>query len=145
MTVVGSILLGLVVALMLNKEFKGRAIVRRLCCCHITPLISNCLLLKYIFDPSYGPFMQLFSQTLGWVPPQLDLLNNSNNAFLVASVFNLAKLSFVYLMLLSRLQSIPDDYYEAAEIDGATSWKQFTNITLPELYFVMGVALMRGI
>ncbi|HNS67556.1 MAG TPA: sugar ABC transporter permease, partial [Mesotoga infera] len=52
----------------------------------------------------------------------------------------------VYLMILSRLQSIPDEYYEAAEMDGASPWKKFTNITLPELYFVMGaVALMRGI
>ncbi|PZC52027.1 MULTISPECIES: carbohydrate ABC transporter permease [unclassified Mesotoga] len=147
-TVFGSILLGLGVALMLNKEFKGRAIVRTIILLpYITPLISIVFSWKYIFDPSYGPFMQLFSQTLGWVSPQLDLLNNSNNAFLVASIFNIWRnFPFVYLMLLSRLQSIPEDYYEAAEIDGATAWQKFTNITLPEIFFVMGaVALMRGI
>ncbi|HON29186.1 MAG TPA: sugar ABC transporter permease [Mesotoga infera] len=148
MTVGGSLLLGLGVALMLNKEFKGRSIVRTIVLLpYITPLISIVFSWQYIFDPSLGPFVEIFGRQLGWISPQLDLLNNSNNAFIVASVFNIWRnFPFVYLMILSRLQSIPDEYYEAAEMDGATPWKKFTNITLPELYFVMGaVALMRGI
>jgi multiple sugar transport system permease protein len=133
---------------MLNKEFKGRSIVRTIVLLpYITPLISIVFSWQYIFDPSLGPFVEIFGRQLGWISPQLDLLNNSNNAFIVASVFNIWRnFPFVYLMILSRLQSIPDEYYEAAEMDGATPWKKFTNITLPELYFVMGaVALMRGI
>ncbi len=56
MTVIGSILLGLGVALMMNKEFKGRAIVRTIILLpYITPLISIVFSWKYIFDPSYGP------------------------------------------------------------------------------------------
>ena len=148
MTVGGSLLLGLGVALMLNKEFKGRSIVRTIVLLpYITPLISIVFSWQYIFDPSLGPFVEIFGRQLGWISPQLDLLNNSNNAFIVASVFNIWRnFPFVYLMILSRLQSIPDEYYEAAEMDGASPWKKFTNITLPELYFVMGaVALMRGI
>jgi len=148
MTVGGSLLLGLGVALMLNKEFKGRSIVRTIVLLpHITPLISIVFSWQYIFDPSLGPFVEIFGRQLRWISPQLDLLNNSNNAFIVASIFNIWRnFPFVYLMILSRLQSIPDEYYEAAEMDGASPWKKFTNITLPELYFVMGaVALMRGI
>jgi multiple sugar transport system permease protein len=148
MTVGGSLLLGLGVALMLNKEFKGRSIVRTIVLLpYITPLISIVFSWQYIFDPSLGPFVEIFGRQLKWISPQLDLLNNSNNAFIVASVFNIWRnFPFVYLMILSRLQSIPDEYYEAAEMDGASPWKKFTNITLPELYFVMGaVALMRGI
>lgn len=148
MTVGGSLLLGLGVALMLNKEFKGRSIVRTIVLLpYITPLISIVFSWQYIFDPSLGPFVEIFGRQLRWISPQLDLLNNSNNAFIVASIFNIWRnFPFVYLMILSRLQSIPDEYYEAAEMDGASPWKKFTNITLPELYFVMGaVALMRGI
>ncbi len=148
MTVGGSLLLGLGVALMLNKEFKGRSIVRTIVLLpYIPPLISIVFSWQYIFDPSLGPFVEIFGRQLRWISPQLDLLNNSNNAFIVASIFNIWRnFPFVYLMILSRLQSIPDEYYEAAEMDGASPWKKFTNITLPELYFVMGaVALMRGI
>jgi len=49
-------------------------------------------------------------------------------------------------IILSRLQSISQDYYEAADIDGANGWQKFRHITLPELYYVIGsLVLLRGI
>ncbi|WP_083635647.1 carbohydrate ABC transporter permease [Marinitoga sp. 1137] len=145
-TVVGSILLGLGVALLLNREFPGRNVVRALLLLpYVTPLIAIVFAWKYIFLPIDGPLMK-FLANFGMNPGN-DFLNNPNNAFWVVSIFNIWRnFPFVYLMILSRLQSIPTDYYEAAEIDGASDWQKFVHITLPELYFVIGsVALLRGI
>ena len=147
-TVLGSLLLGLGVALMMNKPFRGRRIVRTIILLpYITPLISIVFSWQFIFDPSLGPFIKLFGQQLGIIPTTLDLLNNKNNAFIVASIFNIWRnFPFVYLMILSKLQSISGELYEAAEIDGASGWQKFKSVTWPELYFVIGaVALLRGI
>jgi len=146
-TVIGSIILGLGVALLMNKEFPGRGFVRGLLLLpYVTPLIAIVFAWKYVFLPVDGPLVQLLS-TLNIMDSGTDIINNPNNAFLVVSFFNIWRnFPFIYLMMLSRLQSIPDDYYEAAEIDGANGWQKFWNITLPELYFVIGsVALLRGI
>ncbi|QTA38322.1 sugar ABC transporter permease [Thermosipho ferrireducens] len=148
LTVIGSLFFGLIVALMMNKEFKGRSLMRTIILLpYITPLISIVSSWHYIFDPSLGPFIDFFGRKLGWISSELDLLNNVNNAFVVVSVFNIWRnFPFVYLMILSKLQSIPSELYEAAEIDGANSWQRFKNITFPELYFVMAaVGLLRGI
>jgi multiple sugar transport system permease protein len=146
-TVVGSIILGLGVAILMNKEFPGRGIVRGLLLLpYVTPLIAIVFAWKYVFLPLDGPLVQLLA-SLNIMDPGTDVINNPNNAFLVVSFFNIWRnFPFIYLMMLSRLQSIPNDYYEAAEIDGANGWQKFWNITLPELYFVIGsVALLRGI
>ncbi|WGS65565.1 carbohydrate ABC transporter permease [Marinitoga aeolica] len=145
-TVIGSILLGLGVALLMNREFPGRGIVRALLLLpYVTPLIAIVFAWKYIFLPIDGPLMK-FLANFGMNPGN-DFVNNPNNAFWVVSIFNIWRnFPFVYLMLLSRLQSINSDYYEAAEIDGASDWQKFVHITLPELYFVIAsVALLRGI
>jgi multiple sugar transport system permease protein len=146
-TVVGSIILGLGVAILMNKEFPGRGIVRGLLLLpYVTPLIAIVFAWKYVFLPLDGPLVQLLA-SLNIMDPGTDVINNPNNAFLVVSFFNIWRnFPFIYLMMLSRLQSIPNDYYEAAEIDGANGLQKFWNITLPELYFVIGsVALLRGI
>ncbi|AKI97481.1 carbohydrate ABC transporter permease [Kosmotoga pacifica] len=146
-TVVGSILAGLVVALMMNRNFIGRSFVRALLLLpYITPLIAIVFAWRYIFLPMDGPLIRLLA-TIGIIDPGVDLINNPNNAFVVVTMFNIWRnFPFVYLMILSRLQSISKTLYEAAEIDGANVWQKFKNITLPELYFVIGsVALLRGI
>lgn len=146
-TVVGSIIVGLGIALLMNKEFPGRSIVRGLLLLpYVTPLIAIVFAWKYVFLPLDGPLVQFLS-ALNIMDSGTDVINNPNNSFLVVSFFNIWRnFPFIYLMMLSRLQSIPEDYYEAAEIDGANAWKKFINITLPELYFVIGsVALLRGI
>jgi multiple sugar transport system permease protein len=147
LTVAGSIILGLGVALMMNRKFFGRPIVRALILLpYITPVIAIVFAWKYVFLPIDGPLVRLIS-SIGLMDPGVDLINNPNNAFWVVTFFNIWRnFPFVYLMILSRLQSISKTYYEAAEIDGASNWAKFKFITLPELYFVIGsIALLRGI
>ncbi len=147
MTVAGGIVLGLGVALMMNRKFFGRPIVRALILLpYITPVIAIVFAWKYVFLPIDGPLVRLIS-SIGLMDPGVDLINDPNNAFWVVTFFNIWRnFPFVYLMILSRLQSISKTYYEAAEIDGASDWAKFRFITIPELYFVIGsVALLRGI
>ncbi|ACR79523.1 MULTISPECIES: carbohydrate ABC transporter permease [Kosmotoga] len=147
LTVGGSIILGIVVALMMNRDFFGRSLVRALLLLpYITPLIAIVFAWRYIFLPIDGPLIRLLAG-IGLIDPGVDFINNPNNAFWVVSIFNIWRnFPFVYLMILSRLQSISYTLYEAAEIDGANSIQKFKYITLPELYFVIGsVALLRGI
>ncbi|MFW6120764.1 MAG: carbohydrate ABC transporter permease [Petrotogales bacterium] len=147
LTVAGGIVLGLGVALMMNRKFFGRPIVRALILLpYITPVIAIVFAWKFVFLPIDGPLVRLIS-SIGLMDPGVDLINDPNNAFWVVTFFNIWRnFPFVYLMILSRLQSISKTYYEAAEIDGASDWAKFRFITLPELYFVIGsVALLRGI
>ncbi len=146
-TVGGSILLGLGVALLMNRKFPGRTLVRALILLpYVTPLIAIVFAWKYIFLPVDGPLMRLLGE-LRIMNPGVDFINNPNNAFWVVIVFNIWRnFPFVYLMILARLQSIPSTYYEAAEMDGAKEFQKFWYVTLPELYFVIGsIALLRGI
>ncbi len=147
LTVAGSLVLGVGVALLMNRKFFGRGIVRALILLpYVTPLISIVFAWRFIFLPVNGPLVQ-FLASIHLMNPGTDIINNPNNAFLVVSVFNIWRnFPFVYLMVLATLQSIPDSLYESAEIDGANRWKQFTSITLPELYFILAsIALLRGI
>ncbi len=146
-TVIGSLLLGLGVAIMMNRKFYGRGIIRALILLpYVTPLISSVFAWKYIFLPLNGPLVQFLS-SLHLMNSGTDIINNPNNAFVVVSFFNIWRnFPFVYLMILAKLQSIPSSLYEAAEMDGANWWKKFMSVTLPELYFVIAsVALLRGI
>ncbi len=147
LTVIGSILLGLGVALLMNRKFPGRTFVRALILLpYVTPLIAIVFSWKYIFLPVDGPLMRLLGE-LHIMDPGVDFINNPNNAFWVVVIFNIWRnFPFVYLMILARLQSIPSTYYEAAEMDGAKDFQKFWYVTLPELYFVIGsIALLRGI
>ncbi|PNR92462.1 carbohydrate ABC transporter permease [Petrotoga sp. 9PWA.NaAc.5.4] len=146
-TVAGSILVGLGVALLMNKKFPGRSIVRALILFpYVAPVISTVFAWQYVLMPVNGPLTLLLSN-LGIMDAGKDLINDPNNALIVVSIYSIWKnFPFIYLMILSRLQSIPEDYYEAADIDGANGWKKFRHITLPELYYVLGsLVLLRGI
>ncbi|MCD6238353.1 MAG: sugar ABC transporter permease [Thermotogae bacterium] len=148
MTVAGNVLIGLAVALLLNRKFPGRWFVRAIVLLpYVTPVISTVFVWKYIFYPIDGPFLNIFANTLHLVKPNVDIVNNTKNAIWVVTIFNIWRnFPFAYLMFLATLQSIPASLYEAAEIDGANVWHKFRYITLPELYFVMGaLVLLRGI
>jgi multiple sugar transport system permease protein len=147
LTVGGSILLGLGVALLMNRKFPGRVFVRALILLpYVTPLIAIVFAWKYIFLPVDGPLMKFLGE-IHLMNSGTDFINNPNNSFWVVVIFNIWRnFPFVYLMVLARLQSIPSTYYEAAEMDGAKDFQKFWYVTLPELYFVLGsIALLRGI
>lgn len=129
-----SLLLGLGIALLLDRKFRGRGIVRTLM---ITPFlivpVAAALLWKHaLYNPEYGLFNGLLKALLGDNAPQPDwITNNPLIAIIVSLVWQWTP--FMMLIILAGLQSRPMDVVEAARIDGASPWQIFTNMTLPHL------------
>ncbi|MEA2601765.1 MAG: arabinogalactan oligomer / maltooligosaccharide transport system permease protein [Acidobacteriota bacterium] len=125
--------LGLILALILNlKGFALRPLYRVLLILPwATPNYITSLIFKGMFHQQFGivnQIIQLFGgHAVAWFDKPL-------TSFLVMLTTN-GWLSFPFMMVISlgALQSIPSDLYEAARVDGATRWQQFTSITLPSL------------
>jgi multiple sugar transport system permease protein len=144
----GTTLLGLLVALVMNKKFPLRPLVRSVILLpYVAPVISVVFAWQFFFDPVNGIFMHFMVDTLGIYDQRFNLIGSPRYALWIAIIFSIWKsFPFTYLMLLSRLQTIDKNMYEAADIDGCSSFRKFFSITLPELYFVMGsIVLLRFI
>ncbi|MFW5727880.1 MAG: carbohydrate ABC transporter permease [Spirochaetota bacterium] len=147
-TTLGTTLMGLFVALVMNQKFPLRGLVRSLILFpYIAPVISVVFAWQFIFDPVNGIFMDITYEKLGLFSSRFNLIGSPATAVWVAIAFSIWKnFPFSYLMILSRLQAIDLNLYEAAEMDGASAWQKFRYITLPEVYFVMGaIVLLRMI
>lgn len=147
-TTAGTTLLGLLVALVMNREFPLRGLVRSLILFpYVAPVISVVFAWQFFFDPVNGVVMDILVERMGLLSGRVNLINNPSSAVWVAIIFSIWKnFPFSYLMILSRLQGIDKNLYEASEVDGASSWQKFRFITLPEIYFIMGsIVLLRVI
>jgi multiple sugar transport system permease protein len=143
-TTIGTTLVGLIVALAMNKEFPLRGLVRSLILLpYVAPVISVVFAWKFIFDPVNGIFMDITYEKLGIFSERFNLIGTPEYAVWVAILFSIWKgFPFAYLMILSRLQAIDATLYEAADIDGANGWEKFKSITFPEVYFVVGAIVL---
>ena len=144
----GTTLTGLGTAMVMNKTFPLRGLVRSLILLpYVAPVFSVVYAWKFFFDPVNGLFMDITVERLGIFAERFNLIDSPGSALWVAVIFSIWKnFPFTYLMLLSRLQAIDKNIYEAADVDGAGAWHKFRYITLPELYFVMGsIVLLRVI
>ena len=136
--VLASLVLGLGLALLLDKKFIGRGLARTLLIAPflVVPVAAALIWKHAILNPVYG----LINGLLTWVwslfgsdaPPQTDLLSS---APLLAIIISLVWqwTPFMMLILLAGLQSRPMDTVEAAQMDGATPWAIFHHLTLPHL------------
>ena len=143
-TTIGTTLMGLIVAIVMNKEFPLRWLARSLILFpYIAPVISVVFAWMFIFDPVNGIFMDIVVEKLGLFTERFNLIGSPKSAVWVAILFSIWKnFPFSYLMILARLQGIDKNLYEAAEIDGANGWQKFKRITLPEVYFVVGAIVL---
>lgn len=129
-----SLLLGLAIALLLDRKFKGRGVARTLM---ITPFlvvpVAAALLWKHaLFNPQYGLLNGMLKLVFGDSAPQPDwITNHPLIAVIAALVWQWTP--FMMLILLAGLQSRPTDVIEAARIDGASGWQIFRHMTLPHL------------
>lgn len=140
-----SLLLGLGVALLLDRKFRGRSAVRTMM---ITPFlivpVAAALLWKHaLYNPEYGLFNGILTWIFGEGAPQPDWISdNPLLAIIVAIVWQWTP--FMMLILLAGLQSRPLDVIEAARIDGASTWQIFTHMTLPHLRQYIELAGLLG-
>ncbi|MGC2975737.1 carbohydrate ABC transporter permease [Brevibacterium sp. FAM 25378] len=143
--VLASALLGLGIALLLDRKFIGRGFVRTLM---ITPFlvvpVAAALLFKHaIFNPSYGLLNGLLTVVFGENAPQPDLMSSSP-LLGIGLVLVWQWTPFMMLIMLAGLQSRPMDVYEAALVDGAGPWQTFRFITLPHLRRYIELAALLG-
>jgi len=141
LTVPGAALLGLVLALLANLPFTVKWPVRLgLLLPWAMPLVFAGLVFRWFFESDYGIFNDLLRR-LGH--PPLYWLTDPNLALWAISAAIVWKTSsFVALVLLAGLQTIPREYYEAAQVDGAGPGQVFARITLPLLLPSLLVALI---
>lgn len=97
----------------------------------IIPLTSVGLMWSFLMNPSYG-FINHFIRAIGFDNFNVDFLGNSNMAiFSVVMVSAWVYVGYNMVIFAAGLTAIPSDIYEAAAIDGATSWKSLWFITIP--------------
>lgn len=143
-----STLLGFIAALLLNNKFKGRFLVRGIVLFpYAAPVISLVFAWRYIFHPVFGQFNYLLTSVLGVLPEPIAWLEMPSYALYAVIIFNSWRMfPFAFLMLIARLQAIPQDHFDAAKVDGASFLQKIRYIILPQMLFVIAtIFLLRGI
>ena len=133
-------LLGLGTALLVNNRFRGRSIARLLVAMPwAVPEVIAVVIFAWIFDSSFGLMNWVFLK-LGFIDKTINWFSDPAASFAVVSTTMIWKgYPFVSIMTLAGLQSIPEDFYAAARVDGASAWQRLVHITLPCLMPVIGV------
>ncbi|MBV7327951.1 sugar ABC transporter permease [Chloroflexi bacterium TSY] len=146
-SVIGQVIVGLLIALLLNEKFTGRGILRSAV---LLPWAIAGVMWKWIFNPRFGVLNGLLysfgaiDEYRSWVgvDPAMAMA-----ALIFVQVWN--ALPFNTIVLLAALQAIPSDLYEAATVDRAGVWSRFRYITLPWLtqpiMIIMILATMTGL
>ncbi|CAN5575847.1 sugar ABC transporter permease [soil metagenome] len=133
--------LGISIALVLNRGFVGQGAARAIAIVPWAfPTVVSGLMWRLMYTDQVGIFAYL-ADSFGLVDGPI--LANSSAVLFGAVLSDVWKTTpFVSLLLLAGLQVIPHDVYEAARVDGATRWQNFTRITLPLLKPAILVALL---
>ncbi|AGK55945.1 carbohydrate ABC transporter permease [Bacillus sp. 1NLA3E] len=127
-------LFGFILALLLNQKFKGRGIVRAASLIPwATPGVLIGLMWKWIYDGNYGVLNDVLLK-LNIIDQAIPFLSQTSTAFPSVIVTIIWQgIPFFAIMLLAGLQGISQEMYEAADIDGATSFQKLVRITIPSL------------
>ena len=133
-TVSFEFVLGMIIALVVNSNFKGRGAMRAaMLVPWAIPTVVAAQMWKWMFDDVFGVIndagvrLHILNHSVAWI-------SQPSTALAAVSAVDIWKTTpFVALLLLAGLQVIPRDLYEAADVDGASKWQQFWRITLPLL------------
>lgn len=136
------IVLGMAIALLLNKEFFGKSFVRMLALLPwAIPPVVNGIMWKWILNPSYGALNGLL-YSLGIIDKYVIWLGSKELALVMVVLADVWKETpFIMLLFLSALQTIPNDLYEAAKVDGANPITMLFKITIPMIRPTLFVAV----
>jgi len=135
-TVVLETVIGFAMALVMNKAFRGRGLIRAsVLIPWAIPTAVTAVLWKWVFDPA-GIINAVTGSSIVWTGTEW----SSRFAIIVADTWKTAP--FIALLILAGLQIIPEEVYEAARIDGANAWQRFRLITLPLVKPALLVAIL---
>lgn len=145
-SVTGRVALGLVLALLLNREMRFRGIYRALALIPwVMPMVVAAIVWQWIFNANWGIANHIL-RSLGLIQKNIVWLSDRKfiwPAIILVSIWK--GYPFAFAFLLAGLQVIPQDLYEAATIDGANRWTSFRHITLPMLRPQLFVILLLSI
>ncbi|NLZ52686.1 MAG: sugar ABC transporter permease [Thermoanaerobacteraceae bacterium] len=132
-TVILTLIASLILALILNKNIKGRVIFRAIFFFpYVASLIAVAVVWNMLFHPDMGPVNSLLVSLGISNPPRW----SASVEWAMPTVIGLSVwkgMGYYMIVYLAALQGIPSELYEAAVIDGANSWQQFRYVTLPML------------
>jgi ABC-type sugar transport system permease subunit len=134
--------LGLLIAIMFNDpRFPFKKLIRSLLIVPYTvPALLTILVWRGMLNPELGVIDRWFEGMFGWAPPWFTDPFWAKVAILLINLW----LSYPYFMVVcsGALQSISEDYYAAAQVDGANAWQRFWRITMPLLLVAVGPLLI---
>jgi len=122
------VIIALVLAVFLNKKLKGTSLFRTI---FFLPMVcapaAVAMVWKWLYNQQFGLLNNIFHTDIAWI-------SDPNLAWISIGVIGVwSIIGYNMVLFISGLQEIPGDYYEAAEIDGATGIRQFFHITVPLL------------
>jgi multiple sugar transport system permease protein len=135
----------LALAMLLNRGQPGTTLFRTLYFLpHLTPVVAMAILWKWLLHPSVGPVNYLLGEVgiegPGWL---------SNPAWALNSIIMISLWAYLggntMLIFLAGLQGVPQELYDAAEVDGAGAWSKFRNVTLPMISPTLFFNLILGV
>lgn len=144
--VAGHFFFGLLFALMLNRDIKGRTVFRAILLLPwLFPEVVIANLWKWIFNPTLG-FLNSFLVSVGLLQEPMSWIGSPTLALGVLIFICIWKgYPLVMIQLLAGLQTVPHDIIEAARIDGATNLQAFWNVTVPSMKSTLAVTLILDI
>jgi multiple sugar transport system permease protein len=145
-TTVFKLVLGMALALLMNQNFRCRNLVRAaLLLPWIIPTALSTLAWHWIFDSTYG-IISWMLKNAGLIQRNVPFLGDPILAMGSVIVVNIWRgTPFFAISLLAGLQTIPQDLYEAAAIDGASAWQRFHRVTMPLIMPVLTVVTLFSI
>ena len=136
------IVLGVGAALLLAESFKGRSLVRGIALFpYVVPTIVVVLIWRWILNDSYGLLNHIL-QSIGIVSAPVTWLGPSMILISLILVSTWTFFPFVLITVLARLQTINPELYDAAAVDGASTWQRFYHVTLPQLRTILFVVIL---
>lgn len=142
-TIAGQVLVGVVAALILHEDFKGRSLARAFVMLpFFMPTVAVTLMWKWLLNEQYGAVNHLL-MAVGLIKEPVSWLGSANLALFSIIMIGIWRFfPFVTINVLARLQTIQQELYEAASVDGANAWQKFWNVTFPAIKPVLVVVIL---
>ncbi|MFB5679158.1 carbohydrate ABC transporter permease [Paenibacillus terreus] len=138
--------IGFALALFFNRRFPGRNLMRSLMLlAWMLPMVITASVFQWMLNGDYG-VVNFILQSLGIIDEPYSWLSNQSTSLLSTIIANIwVGIPFNMIILLTGLQGMPEQLYEAAKLDGAGKLKQFRHITLPLMRPTILILIMLGI
>jgi multiple sugar transport system permease protein len=140
---IGKFALGLWLALLLNNHIPFKSFIRAIVLVPwIVPTVLSAIAFWWIYDPQFSIISYIFVDVLGWRDTNIDFISTAWPARWSLIAANIWRgIPFVAISLLAGLQTIPPSLYEAALLDGSTSWQRFRYITVPMIMPILAIVM----